>query len=327
MADEADVWVLLGHRTGDNNQLLRLAGELGLPFRSIVLNYNALRSIPAKLLGSSLGSLDRDSRAQIHPPWPRLVLGIGNRSVPAALAIRRLSGGTSKLVRLGNPRRDPSNFDLVITTSQYAVRDAPNVLRLPAAIGTAPFVEPTREEKDWLAKLPRPHRLLLIGGDTFMWTLPAATVAKAAKRLREKDGGSVIAVRSARTGGALQTAVAKALEGSEHGLVWGRFPRYAMLLHDPDEIIVSADSVAMLSDAISTGKPVGIIEPEMTPLGRFLYSLARIGPAVPVRDVRHFWQSARSAGLVGTVDEPRSGKLGDEALAVAIAAIRDVLKS
>lgn len=319
--------MLLGHRTGDNQQLLRLADEIGLPFKPMRLDYNKLRAVPAKVLGSSLASLDRESRSRIQPPWPKLVLGIGNRSVPAALAIRQLSGGRSKLVRLGNPRRHPSNFDLVITTAQYHVPDAPNVLRLAAGIGTAARLDPTREERAWLAKLPRPHRLLLIGGNTFMWSLTAKAIASAAKRLRENEGGSVIAVGSARSDGEVRRAVADALRGSEHALVWGGFPRYAALLHDADEIFVSADSVAMVSDAISTGKPVGIIEPEMSRIGRLLYSLDRIGAAVPVRDVRRFWQSVRFAGLVGTVEEPRAGKLGDESLQAALSAIRKLLET
>ena len=71
------MWVLLGQRTGDNNQLLRLAGELELPFRALELSYNPLHILPPKLLGTSLASLTIQSRKQIQPPWPRLVLGIG----------------------------------------------------------------------------------------------------------------------------------------------------------------------------------------------------------------------------------------------------------
>lgn len=325
MADEAPVWVLLGHRTGDNNQLIRLASELGIPFRTIFLNYNILRPLPVGLLGSSLASLERRSRAQIRPPWPKIVLGIGNRSVPAALAIQRLSGGMSKLVRLGNPRRSPANFDLVITTPQYDVPDAPNVLRLPVGNSTAPITEAGPEEATWLSRLERPHRLLLIGGNTFMWSMSAERIAQAAIVLRNKKGGSVIAVSSRRTSGAVRNAVTRALVGSPHALVWGRFPKYSALLRDADEIAVTADSVAMVSDAISTGKPVGLIEPVMTPVGRFLYSLTAIGRSVPVRDVRRFWRSVQSRGLAGTVEHPRGGALEGDPLAAATSAIRALL--
>jgi mitochondrial fission protein ELM1 len=318
------VWVLLAKGAGDNNQLLRLAGELGLPFRALELAYNPLHYLPPKLLGSSLATLKPRSRPEVHGPWPSLVLGIGNRSVPVALAIRRLSGGKAKLVRIGNPRLASRNFDLVLTTAQYRVPDAANVLQLPISINTAPHVEPTREEAEWLAKLPRPHRLLLIGGDTFMWALRPDRVGEAASKLKSR-GGCVIAVSSGRTGKSVIDAVASALDGSVCGLVWGSFPQYPVLLADADEIHVTADSVAMVSDAIATGKPVGLIEPEKTSSGKFFYALERLGLKVPVRDIRHFWTGIRARGLAGTVDEPIAGRLDPDPLDEAVAAVRKLL--
>ena len=323
---DGQVWVLLGQRTGDNNQLLRLARELGVPFRTIELGYNGLYRVPPALLGASLATLDARSRAQLPPPWPRLVLGIGNRSVPVARWIRRQSGGTTKLVRLGNPRLHPRHFDLVITTPQYRVPDAPNVIRLPAGISTAPKLEPTREEAEWLDKLPRPHRLLLIGGETFMWRLDRSALADAASTLKQKPGGSVIAVGSARSGKALLDAVAGALSGSEHGLVWGRFPRFPLLIADADEIYVTADSVAMISDAVATGRPVGLVLPEKTLAGRLFYAAAKLGAPVPVRDIRRFWSEMQAKGLAGTIERPVAGMLGDDPVETAVAAVRVLLE-
>lgn len=320
------VWVLLGERTGDNNQLLRLAGELGQPFRTVQLRYNRLRLVPPRLLGGTLRSLEPQSRAQIRPPWPDLVLGIGYRSAPVALAIREMSGGKAKLVRLGNPRLDPGRIELVITTPQYRVPDAPNVIRLPVGISTAPHVEPNREEAEWLGKLPRPHRLLLIGGDTFMWTLSPSSLAQAASALRDKPGhGSVIAVSSARSGKLVQDSVAQALAGSQHGLAWGGFPRFAVLLDDADELYVTADSVAMISDAVATGKPLGLVVPEKTAWGRFFYSLTKAGLPVPIRDIRRFWTSVQAQRLAGTVAHPLAGKLEADPLASAVSAVRKLL--
>ena len=330
MGERAPVWVLLGERTGDNNQLLRLAGELGVPFRAVELRYNRLHLVPPRLLGASLRTLDPGSERQIRPYWPKLVLGIGYRSVPVALAIRELSLGAAKLVRLGNPRIHPANFDLVITTPQYEVQKAPNVIRLLVGISTAPTLDPTLEESEWLAKLPRPHRLLLIGGDTFMWTLSPQALAAAASTLARKcktDGGSVIAVSSSRSREAVLDAVAAALGGSEHALVWGRFPRYPVLLRDCDEVYVTADSVAMVSDSVATGKPLGLILPENSASGRLFYALSKLGVPVPVRDVRRFWTSIQASKLAGTVEDPVAGKLESDPVATAVSAVRALLRS
>ena len=325
MAGEEPIWVLLGQHTGDNNQLLRLANEIGLSFRTVQLRYNRLSRVPAWLAGATFMTLDDEARSQLRPPWPQLVLGIGNRSVPASLAIRHLSGGQTRIVRLGNPRTHPRNFDLVITTSQYPVPDAPNVLRLPVGISTAARLEPTADERAWLDKLPRPHRLLLIGGDTFMWELTPDGVAEAIETLRSKPGGSIIAVSSGRSSKAVVDRVASELAGSDHGLVFTGFPRYPVLLHDADEIHVTADSVAMTSDAISTGKPVGLVTPRRLPSGRFFYALPKLRIREPVRDVRRFWTGVRSRGLAGTVEKPVAGKLPSDPVATAVSAVREVL--
>jgi mitochondrial fission protein ELM1 len=318
MTDAPAVWVLLAKGAGDNNQLLRLADELGLPFRAVELRYNKLHYLPPRLLRSSLASLDRRSREQIRGPWPSIVLGIGNRSVPVALAIRRFSGGKAKLVRIGNPRLPPANFDLVITTGQYRVREAENVLKLPISINTAPPVDPTPEEREWLGDLPRPHRLLLVGGNTFMWELGPKLVAGAAEQLK-KRGGTVVASASGRTGKSVIDALASRL-GSR--FVRGDFPRYSVLLADADEIYVTADSVAMISDAIATGKPVGLVEPQSTMTGKLFYGLKKIGIGVPVRDVQRFWAKVQADGMAGTLERPVAGELEVDPLGLAVKAVR-----
>jgi len=318
MTADAPVWVLLGRRTGDNNQLLRLAEALGLPFRAIELRYNPLHLIPTHILGATSSTLTSESKREIRPPWPELVLGIGYRSVSAALAIKKLSGGKTKLVRLGNPRVGPGRFDLVITTSQYPVPDAPNVIRLPVGIPTATPAEPNGEEVEWLKRLPRPHRLLLIGGDTFMWTLRPETVARAAKDIAHK-GGSLIPVGSPRSSPEVIAATGLDLDG---------LPRYPVLLADVDEIYVTGDSVSMISDAVATGKPVAVIPPERTATGRLLYAVAgATGRSVPVRDIQRFTNSILHQGLAGTVEEPRAATSRPDALQTASSAIRKLLGS
>ena len=125
--------MLLGPRTGDNNQALALAEALGLPFETKHLAYNRLQALSVWLPGTAL-TLDRESRTQLRPPWPDLVIAIGRRSVPVARWIKRHNKGQTKLVRIGHPRVDPGLFDLVITTRQYPVPPGDNVLLLPLAM-------------------------------------------------------------------------------------------------------------------------------------------------------------------------------------------------
>ena len=110
---------------------------------------------------------------------------------------------------------------------------------------------------------------------------------------------------------------------------------YPGLLALADEIAVTADSAAMVSDAIAAGKPVGLVpvhaagiagaglrlaravrraaeggEP-VNPLariaGRFWDALVRRGVAGWPRDLWFFWREVERRGLAGTADRPARG--------------------
>lgn len=322
MSQNPRIWVLLGHRTGDNNQLLALAEALGLPFETRTLKFNALR-IFRPLLGATIATLDRRSRAFLSPPWPDIVIGIGWRSVAAARWIKRRNHGRTRLVRLGNPRTNPGLFDIVVTTPQYPVADADNVLRLP--LGMSRFRDrpvPDSDESAFLQPLPKPRLLLAVGGPAKFWSLSASNCAESARRLANRArglGGSLIAVTSPRTPPEVTRAVSEALGGSPHAvLVAGRRPRFSVLLAESDEIFVTGDSVAMLSEAVLSGKPVGIVPVESTPAG-----IRRLGdqPDSPHRDLRRFWQSLQDRGLAGTIDRPIATHVDDPAEAAAEAVV------
>ena len=318
------IWVLLGPRTGDNNQALALAEALGLPFETRSLAYNWLQALSV-WLGPTAATLDRQSRQHLQPPWPDLVIAIGRRSVPVARWIASQNPDRTKLVRIGHPRIDPKLFDLVITTRQYPVPPGDNVLLLPLAMSrfvTSP--EPTAEEAEWLAELPRPRRLLAIGGATKYWSLSAAQVARAAERLQRRDG-SLIVVTSRRTDPPVIEATRTLLLPSSR-LVDGAFPRFPVLLEAADEIFVTGDSVSMLSEAILTGKPVGLVPIAQDEKGRRKLGDAprEVGPDARRRDLRRFWDDLSKRGMIGTVDEPLASR-AENPVETAARAVRELL--
>jgi uncharacterized protein len=319
----AAVWVLLGPHKGDNHQVLALAESLGLPFRTIQLRFKWFAHLPAVLRSVTISQLEADVRREIALPWPSLVLGIGQRSAPVARYIQRASGGLAKTVRLGDPMVSHRLFDLVITTTQYAVRDADNVIRLPITVTNPATVRAERSEEQWLQSFARPLRLMVIGGKTSLWRFDSSVIVNAAAKLRrraEMEGGSVIAVTSPRTSPALVAAAQDML--GENAVVTGPFPRYGALLGAADEIHVTGDSVSMLSDAIASGKPVGLIPLERDALHQLLRWAARArGRPFRMRDLEKFWTDLRIRGLVGTIDEPKSGQLHFSPIDVAVEAV------
>lgn len=323
------IWVLLGHRKGDNNQLLVLAQALNLPFETRTMRYNILRKVPKQLLDHQLISVLPSARKWIEPPWPDMVIGIGHRSVPVARYIRIASGGRTKLVQLGNPRIHPRNFDLVITTPQYGIENHPNVVRLPLAMGSPHPPSPmTDDEITFFAGLERPHRLLVVGGPNKHWFVSADDAAKAARSLIRrctKRGGTLIAVGSPRTQVEVIEAVKTAISNPRDRFVSGPTPSYRALLEDADEIHVTADSVSMLSEAVFTGKPVGMIPVRLSPRGVIGHALNDAGLTKPPRpNLRAVWASLKANKLVGTLDSPRAGE-AQNPVSKAVGAILDLL--
>jgi mitochondrial fission protein ELM1 len=318
------IWVLLGPRTGDNNQALALAEALGLPFETRTLAYNALQALSV-WLPPTAATLDRESRGHLQPPWPDLVIAIGRRSVPVARWIKRQNQGRTKLVRIGHPRIDPTLFDLVITTRQYPVPPGENVLLLPLAMSR--FTTPPElalDEVEWFAGPPQPLRLLAIGGATKYWALSAERVAEAVNTLQQREGSLVVAT-SRRTDPAVTEAVREVLSPSSR-LVDGAFPRFPVLLNEADEIFVTGDSVSMLSEAILTGKPVGLVPIEQDDKGR--RKLGKVpqeaGQDARRRDLRRFWNYLQDEQLIGTVEAPVAAKI-ENPVETAARAVRELL--
>lgn len=318
------IWALLGDKTGDNNQLRALAELIGLPFEAKQLSYNLLRAVPPRLLGTSLLSLTSEARRQLRPPWPDLVIAIGRRSVATARWLKKRHG--AKLVLMGHPRVDPRHFDLVITTRQYPVPRHDNVILLPMSmsrLGERPATN--QSEATLLDALPRPHLVLALGGPTKYWELDAMVVGQAVDDLlarAKRLGGTLLAIGSRRTPAEV---VATVRDKVGERLIENPAIRFATLLHDADEIFVTADSISMLSEAIQTGKPIGMVPINLTDKGR-----QRLGERPGEqrhrhRDLRHIWDYLRERGLVGTVAKPQSGDWNSDAVRDAADAVRKLI--
>jgi hypothetical protein len=324
------IWLLVGHRRGDNNQVLALGEALGLPFETRTMTYKWLARLRMKLFQTDVGHLKSSARRWLEPPWPDLVIGIGRRTVPVARWINEQNGGRTKLIRVGHPRAPNEWFDLVITTRQYPVPPGENVVTLPLAMNRfrkAP--EPTQAECEWLDARRRPHLLLSLGGPSAMWRLDNAALHFAAAKLvkrAEANGGTLIVVGSPRTPADAWAVVQSAIGDSKSAAIVAKNEvRYPVLLADADEHHVTADSVSMISEAIMTGKPVGLIPVEPDSRGR-----RRIRGQPPevtkIRDPRRFWGDVHARGLVGTVDAPKAGRFQDP-VETAVATVRNRLGS
>jgi mitochondrial fission protein ELM1 len=316
------VWLLMGTRAGDNNQLLALAEALEWPFEVKKLDFNQLRRLA--FLRDGLTIVERNSRDLIKPPWPDVVIGVGYGSVPVARYIRDRTEGRTKLIHIGNPRDPLPDFDLQITTPQYS-RQTPNLLELPFPIGNpARMARPEFDELKWLQAFPRPRRLIAVGGPARHWELDHQALVRAIRTIQSKDApSSLIVAVSPRT----RNTTRRLLEGlasSPNEAVVDIFPRFGTLLATSDEIYVTADSVSMLSEAVLSGKPVGIIPIRRSFRGFISHWLwERPTGRGNLPNFPNFWALLDRRRLVGTVELPVASRTCDtvERAAEAVRAV------
>lgn len=321
-ATEPSVWLLIGPRDGDNNQALALGEALGVPFAVKTLAYNWLQRFSLRL-PPTLVSLTSAARAGIRPPWPKVVIAVGRRSIPIARWIRMKSGGRAKIVRIGHPRKQADLFDLIITTRQYPLPEGENVVLLPVTMSRfVPPPPPTPDEQAWIDALPRPIRLVAVGGPTKYWQLRADPILRSVA----VDSGCAVVVTSRRTPAELVRKLCEARRALR--LVEDGFPSFGALLGAADEIHVTGDSLSMLSEAIQAGKPVMIIPIERDSKGKKkLGDTPRTsGPGAGRRDLRRFWAHLIDEGFAGTPETgarraPRLPKPAE----TAAAAVRKLL--
>ena len=168
-APAAPVWLLLGEKAGDNNQVLALVEALGWPYDIKRLSYRSWELLTNRLLGVTLAGTDQAHSSPLEPPWPDLVITAGRRNEPVARWIRRQSGGRTRLVHVGRPWASLDCFDLIVVTPQYFLPEQDNVLHIDL-----PLHRVTRDALDavgreWGARfesLPRPWWSVLLGGDS-----------------------------------------------------------------------------------------------------------------------------------------------------------------
>lgn len=222
--------------------------------------------LPAELWPAPL-ALGPDSAA-IEAPWPDIVLASGRRSIPYALHIRRMSGGRTFTVYIQNPRTAFARFDAVITPAHDRAAGR-NVIVTRGAIHRV-----TRQRIDTeagrfaerVAHLPSPRVAVLIGGSNKVYRMTAGAMNTLAERLAElarREGVGLMVTPSRRTGEENLRTLRSALEGCP-AEIWdftGDNPYFAYL-GLADHVVVTGDSVTMISEACATGKPVYVVDLE-----------------------------------------------------------------
>lgn len=304
MTRDLEIWVVTDGRAGIEAQALGLAEAVSTltPARITVKRvwWRAwLERLPTRAILSPRAALDPSSDP-LAPPWPDLWIGNGRAAIPSGVALRRWSGGRAFVVQLQDPRRPARLFDLVIPPA-HDLLDGPGVLPIlgaPHRMTPARLAEGYAAFRQMLEPLPHPRVAVLVGGRSRAFDLPRARAEALADQLDHaltRSGGSVLMTFSRRTPPEAAAILRARLNGGP-GLIWdgeGTNPLPAFL-HAADHVVVTADSINMVAEAASTGKPVHIaaVDGGQARKDRFHAALAERGAARPFTGALDTWSYA-----------------------------------
>ncbi len=297
-------WVMTQGEVGMVSQALGLAEALG--YASPAIKKVGLRWpwtwAPNWPVLASLRALSAGS-APVQAPWPDLLITCGRKAAFISLAIGRVSPETAR-IHIQNPHASLGAYDLVLVPAHDGVT-GPNVLATQGAlhrVNAAKLAQGRAEFGTSLGALPKPLVAVLLGGTNRNYRLDAAWAvdfAASLRRLQAETGCGLAITPSRRTDPAAVQALRQHL-GNGRWESWsgaGTNP-YFGYLGTADAVIVTCESISMVSEACATGKPV---------------YLARL----PGHSARfdEFFKSLEAKGLVrwfdGSLELWKNGRLDD----------------
>ncbi len=195
----------------------------------------------------------------VAEPLPRLIIGCGGAGAKLAASLRRPG---VKIVAIQHPRMSLKRFDLVFAARHDGIA-GPNVIITRNALHRVTQARLAQEAETWrpmFGPLMRPLVAVLLGGSNGRYRFFAAEARILAAQLTEmmvKDNARLAITPSRRTAPEVLAILRDALQ-PRGAWVWdgaGNNPYFGMLAC-ADAIIVTADSVSMVSEAVATAAPV-----------------------------------------------------------------------
>jgi uncharacterized protein len=243
------IWILWHRRIGDLHQMQALATALGLPFKIKKLQFHQPFYAPiAKYL------FDQKKSEALEAPWPDLIICAEALCSSVAKNLKARARGKVKIVALARPSGSTQNFDLVLTTPQYRLPKSKNIIEL---------ILPLTNRLDVPAVTTHNYIVVLVGASSPPEVLDVSVTHKLIADLQvytfEKNLPLKI-VTSPRTDTKVAQLIQRAFSSPHEVLVWNPQSEnpYLGALASAAEIIVTDDSISMLSDALYMQKPVSV---------------------------------------------------------------------
>lgn len=266
-SDKITAWAVTTGEAGMRTQ----ARGVALAVADVVVEKTvALRApwnwFPAALAPNALAGLSADSD-RLAPPWPDLMISCGRRSAALSIAVRKASNGRTLTVHIQDPRSSLAAFDLVVVMDHDPTPATANVLKTPTALHDLTAENLAAAADAWrprFASLGRPLVGVAIGGPTRRHPFSQAQAARLIGCLRNlRQAGAGLAITpSRRTPPRIRAMLEAAFGGDDRVFLWDRSGAnpYRGILALADRLVVTSESVSMVSEAIFTPHPVEVFD-------------------------------------------------------------------
>lgn len=277
---KARVLVLSDGRTGGENRSVGLAEMLGLKDPEVVTlrpkyTNKFLRMLPVAMLYPEFARLERDVRNV------DVLIGAGFQISRVMKSLKKQRPGLFT-VALMRPSGRPKDYDVVAVEQHDGYKQAANVVVTLGAPNRITRDRLNLEADRWRKRLAGVRGVkvaLLVGGTSkhggFGTDAAKAMVQAVTKPLKGQEAGLLVTT-SRRTGKEVADVIEATLKDSGVPyFLWmpeevgARDNPYLAYLALADAVVVTADSVSMVSEAASAGKPVYLWGSEKAVPGKF----------------------------------------------------------
>lgn len=261
------IWALIDNRTGNRNQILGILNELKLPYKIHEIHYNFLAILPNFIIQILGGRYHvKAFNKYILPPYPSLILSCGRRTFPIATYIKKKITPNPLLVHLMYPKFSLyiKSSDLIFTPQHDNIRSQSNLVTTIGTPNQIKFL--LKRNRNNKSDLEKPIISILIGGNHGRYKLKKNHVNYIINTVVEKikNKGSIIISTSRRTSNEVISLIDSFSKNSNlikllyHPNLDKKKNTIFDVLSPADEIIVTGDSMSMVSEACSFNKPVRI---------------------------------------------------------------------
>ena len=257
------VLAITDDRTGNRNQIFAILEQLNIPYKILDIRYNWLAKFPNFILQAFGGLLHiKNLNIKKIKSSPILILSCGRRTFPLASKLKHLFSNSPYFVHLMYPRLsfDINNCNLIFTPYHDNIKKSYNIVNTFGS--PAPFKILKKIKNPYNSK---PITLLLIGGNHGRFLLKSEIVNLLINDMLKKNNkGSVLISTSRRT----PDSVIKLIDdlGKKNPVIKNIFhpkKKYKnnplnKMIHFANELVVTGDSISMISELCQYNKPVRI---------------------------------------------------------------------